>query len=118
MSLRGPNDPDDGFDILSTPGGATAPDRSRADLEHLQRLRAVRRQRLVRAGLVVAVLVVLIVFVLQNAQPVRVNLVFLTGKPRLIWVIVFSAALGGIVGYLLGRPGKPAGGGKGRSRKR
>jgi uncharacterized integral membrane protein len=93
-------------------------ERTRADAEHLKRLRKVRQQRLVRAGLVVALLVVLIVFVLQNSQPVPVKLLVLEGNPRLIWVIVLCAAIGGVVGYLLGKPPKADPGGKGRSRKR
>jgi uncharacterized integral membrane protein len=115
MSVRGPNDGDP-LEFLTEP--TVSQERTRADAEHLKRLRKVRQQRLVRAGLVVALLVVLIVFVLQNSQPVPVKLLVLEGNPRLIWVIVLCAAIGGVVGYLLGKPPKADPGGKGRSRKR
>jgi uncharacterized integral membrane protein len=118
MSVRG-DEPED-FPIDPA---AAAQERRQADLDHLKRLRKARQQRLVRAGLVAAILVVLIIFVLQNARPVPVQLLFMSGRPLLIWVIVFSAALGGVVGYLLARPSKATrlheeGGGKGRNRKR
>ncbi|MGH2689616.1 MAG: LapA family protein [Actinomycetota bacterium] len=115
--VRGPGDGDP-LEFLSEPPGP--PQRSSPESEQLKRLRQVRQQRLLRAGLVGLLLVVLIVFVLQNAHPVRVNLVFVETDARLIWVIVICAALGGVVGYLLGKPPKAvrAGDGKGRSRRR
>lgn len=121
MSLRGPDDPIESHPGRTGPLGSD--ERRKADLDHLKLLRQARQQRLLRAGLVGLLLVVLIVFVLQNAQPVRVHLLFLSGRPRLIWVIVCCAALGGIVGYVLGRPSKatrlhPGGGGKGGERRR
>ena len=128
MPLRGPEDPTgDPIDFVverAGPGGPPAADQHRkADLEHLKRLREARQQRLLRAGLVGLLLVALIIFVLQNAQPVEVNLFFLSGRPLLIWVIVACAVLGGIVGYVLGRPSKATrlhdgGASKGRDRRR
>ncbi|MGH2721646.1 MAG: LapA family protein [Actinomycetota bacterium] len=117
IMVRGP-DGGDPLDFLSEP--PPPPQRSTAEAEQLKRLRQVRQQRLLRAGLVALVLVVLIVFVLQNAHPVRVDLLFVETDARLIWVIVVCAALGGVVGYLLGKPPRAerAGGGKGRSRRR
>ena len=34
------------------------------------------------------------------------NYVFVEGKPRLIWVMLVCALLGGIIGFAVGRPGK------------
>jgi uncharacterized integral membrane protein len=128
MPLRGPEDPTgDPIHFVVEPAGPGGPpglDQSRkADLEHLKRLREARQQRLLRAGFVGLLLVILIVFVLQNAQPVDVHLLFFSGRPLLIWVIVACAALGGIVGYVIGRPSKATrlhdrGASKGRDRRR
>ena len=52
--------------------------------------------------------VLLVLFIVGNAQPVEVNFLFGTFHPRLIWVMVTCAVLGGILGYLLGRPGHEA----------
>src|SRR5439155_24639185 len=52
------------------------------------------------------VLVLLIVFVTRNSQRVSVDFVLTKGHFRLIWVIVISSILGGVVGYVLGRPSR------------
>lgn len=52
-------------------------------------------------------LVLLVVFVIRNSQPVRLDFVVVSGHPRLIWLIVGCILIGGAVGYFLGRPGKP-----------
>ena len=112
MSLRGSGsdqpsrDPKDPIGYFTEPLPTTAEERRKADLEHLKRLREIRQKKLLRAGLIALLLVALIVFVLQNAQPVEVHVLFLYGQTLLIWVIVACAVLGAIVGYLLGRPSK------------
>ena len=53
-----------------------------------------------------SIVVVLIIFVIANSQPVKVNFVFLTRHPRLIWVMFACAVLGGLAGYLIGKPGR------------
>ena len=63
-----------------------------------------------RGGKILALailVVVLIVFVFQNADPVKVDFLVLTGHPRLIWLIVGCVLAGLAVGYLLGRPAGP-----------
>ena len=82
------------------------PAASFGEQEHLERLQRERRARLAKALVGLAAAIVLIVFVVANSQPVQVNFVFITRHPRLIWVMVACAVLGGVVGYLLGRPGK------------
>lgn len=112
MSPRGPDEPrqnpTDPAGFLTEPLPTGTEEQRQADREHLKRLREARQRKLLRAGLIGLVLVALIVFVLQNAQPVEVHLLFLSGRPLLIWVIVACAALGGIVGYTLGKPNKDA----------
>lgn len=65
------------------------------------------------------VLVLLIVFVIRNSQRVSVDFILTKGHFRLIWVIVICSILGGVVGYLLGRPSRGrhqrSGGGRGSS---
>jgi uncharacterized integral membrane protein len=57
-------------------------------------------------GLVV--LILFIVFVAQNSEPVTVNFVFDSTRVRLIWVFVACALIGALVAYLLGRSGRRA----------
>jgi len=74
--------------------------------EHLAALRRVREARVAKTLAVLAIVVVLVIFVIANSQPVKVNFVFVTRHPRLIWVMFACAVLGGIAGFLVGRPGK------------
>jgi uncharacterized integral membrane protein len=69
-------------------------------------VRRARQRRLAKAIVVVVIAILLLIFVLKNSQPVEVNFVFDTAHPRLIWVMIACILLGGIVGYLLGRPGR------------
>jgi uncharacterized integral membrane protein len=72
----------------------------------LAKLQAARRARVIKAVALTAIAVVFITFVLQNAGPVGVRLLAWTVSVRLIWVIVASAVLGALAGYLVGRPEK------------
>jgi uncharacterized integral membrane protein len=126
MSPRGPDqprqNPTDPAGFLTEPLPTASEQQRQADRDHLKRLREARQRKLLKAGVIGIVLVALIIFVLQNAQPVEVHLLFLSGRPLLIWVIVACAALGGIVGYALGRPSKDTrlhgeAGSRGRTRR-
>jgi len=55
---------------------------------------------------------VVVSFVVENSQRVKVRLWFVTGHPRLIWVLVAAVVIGVVLGYVLGRVGRR---GKGRS---
>jgi lipopolysaccharide assembly protein A len=71
--------------------------------EDIERAARLRRKRATK-GLVFLVLVaVAAVFVIQNSQRVRVHFWFVTGNPRLIWVILACLVVGIAFGYVLGR---------------
>jgi uncharacterized integral membrane protein len=77
-----------------------------ASQSDLAKLAAIRRARVIKAIALTAIALVLIIFVLQNADPVGVHILWGTVSVRLIWVIVASVLLGALAGYLVGRPAK------------
>ena len=81
-------------------GGTPPPD------DPLAVARRARQARVAKALVALAIVVVLIVFVIANSQPVKVNFVVVTRHPRLIWVMFACAVLGGLAGYLIGKPGR------------
>jgi uncharacterized integral membrane protein len=95
-------------------------DVSRVQQDQLKALERARQARVVKILVALAILVILIIFVIANSSPVKVNFVVLTRHPRLIWVMIACAVLGGIVGYLIGRPGRQVGrpGRKGEPQRR
>jgi len=70
----------------------------------LMQLEARQRDRLVRVLWLILIAIVFIAFVLQNAQPVDVHFLPFSANIRLIWVIFGCALLGGVAGFLIGRP--------------
>lgn len=72
----------------------------------LQQMEARQRERLVKVAQLTAIAIVFITFVLQNAQGVNVHFLLFAVNIRLIWVIFGCAFLGGVAGYLIGRPDK------------
>jgi uncharacterized integral membrane protein len=85
--------PSDGSPAPGKPVGPSAP---------------VQSKRGAKAIVAALLLVLLIVFVIRNSQRVSVDFIVTQGHFRLIWVIVICSILGGVVGYLLGRPTKGA----------
>ncbi|HWH14633.1 MAG TPA: LapA family protein [Miltoncostaeaceae bacterium] len=67
------------------------------------RIDPVDARRLAMAGAIVLALVLLLVFIVDNSDPVRVSFVFFDADISLIWVILLSAVIGWIVGFLLAR---------------
>src|SRR5687768_9047678 len=62
----------------------------------------------IKVGLGFFLLVVFILFVIQNSDPVRVNFVFFRAQIRLIWVFLACAVIGGLIAWLIGRPRRRA----------
>ena len=81
------------------PGGDPVADHERS----LQRARQARVAKLLVA---LFIAVILIVFIVQNSARTRIDYVFFHRNTRLIWIMLTCAVLGGVVGYLVGRPGK------------
>ncbi len=96
-------EPDQG---KQAPGQPNGDDALQADREHLRELQRARQGRVVKSVIALALAVVFIVFILTNSQAVTVNFVFVKRQPPLIWVMFGCAVVGGIFGYLVGRPGK------------
>lgn len=67
-----------------------------------------RRGRVLRSAGIGIVVLLVIIFVLNNSQHVDVRFWGYHSQPRLIWVIAGCLAIGGAVGYLVGRPGRRA----------
>jgi uncharacterized integral membrane protein len=88
------------------PGPGQTEGERKADQEHLRELQRARQARVVKVLIALALVVILTIFIVSNSQPVPVDFVFLTRRPRLIWVMFACAVLGGVIGYLVGRPGR------------
>ncbi|MFL5797739.1 MAG: hypothetical protein ACJ77A_07360 [Actinomycetota bacterium] len=76
-----------------------------ADSERLHQLQRHRQVRAAKAIVLVLILTVLVLFIVWNAHSVPVNYVFFKANNDLIWVMLVCALLGGIVGFIVGRPG-------------
>ena len=102
-------------DASGTGAGEPASAR-RPEPEHsLAEVARARRRRVTKAVGALALFIVLVLFIVANSQPVEVNFLFFKAQPRLIWEMVTCAVLGGLLGYMLGRPGHE---GKARKKKR
>lgn len=72
-------------------------------------MRAIQKERqgrVAKALFAIALAVLFIVFIIQNTESVSIEFLFFEFRPPLIWVFVVVALLGGIVGYVLGRPSR------------
>jgi uncharacterized integral membrane protein len=88
------------------PSGQPTSAEQKADAEHSRQLQRQRQARVAKVLVGLFILGILIAFIVSNGQSVKVNYVFATRRPPLIWVMFACAVLGGILGYLVGRPGK------------
>jgi uncharacterized integral membrane protein len=57
----------------------------------------------IRAAIAIVVLVVLLVFVFQNAGEVEIQFIFGSLQTRLVWALLLAAGLGFVLGWLLPR---------------
>lgn len=78
----------------------------RDDRGQFELIDRARRRRVARLLSVLALVVILIVFIIRNSQRVPIDFVFVDRHARLIWIMLACAVLGGLVGFLVGRPGK------------
>ena len=58
------------------------------------------RQEVVRLAVLAAIAVLLAAFVIDNRQSVRVGFVVTERRAPLIWVLVVTAAIGALLGWL------------------
>ena len=100
MRPEGPEPPGDQREPTAPTGSAGPAARGVQDIDRL------RRARLTKVLIALGIVVILLIFITSNSQGVKVHFVFFTRRPPLIWVMFACAVLGGIVGYLIGKPGK------------
>ena len=85
-------------------------DRKKADKEerdHTRRIQADRRGRLASALFVLTLVVLFVVFISQNiSETPTIDFLFFHFEVSLIWIFLVVAIIGGIVGYILGRPSR------------
>ncbi|HVL91522.1 MAG TPA: LapA family protein [Actinomycetota bacterium] len=99
---------------MSEPDGARTPQTpttagqrdAEQDQQHLRVIAAERRRRAIKLGALATLVVLFAIFVVQNSQPAPVDFIFVQSSPRLIWIMLVCAVIGGVIGYILGRPGK------------
>lgn len=94
-------------DVSPSAGGdEPAADARRTDDAHFRALARARQRRVAKVVAALVIILLLIIFIVANAKAVPVSFVFGTGHPKLIWVMLACALLGGIAGYLIGRPSR------------
>lgn len=97
----------------------SAPDDARTSIDR------ARRARLTKLAAALTLVVLFMVFVIRNSGRVEIDFVFFTRNARLVWIMLACGVVGGVVGFLVGRPGRGLrgdpgsgprrpGGGKGR----
>ena len=77
--------------------------------DELDLARKATRRRAVQLVSLLVLVVILVAFVVENARRVKIHFVFFSKDVRPIWLMLTSAILGGVVGYLVGRPGRQVG---------
>ena len=87
------------------PGDPDDP-RDREDRDRMQQLQRHRQTRAAKTVVVLGLLLILVLFIVWNAHKVDVSFVFGTAEVGLIWVMLVCAVLGGIIGFIVGRPGR------------
>ena len=85
---------------------ARGTERLQAEQEHQRAQDRARRGRFVKVLIALVLIVLFIVFVTSNAKETKVSFVFFKSDIALIWVMFGCAVVGGIVGYLIGKPGR------------
>lgn len=76
------------------------------DRERMRELQHHRQTRAAKSIVLLGIITILVLFIVWNAHKVPVSFVFATSDIGLIWVMLACAVLGGIVGFIIGRPGR------------
>jgi len=86
----------------SPPAGAVRPAQGGIAEPRAQRLRRHGRRQVLylRAAVVVALLGVLIALIAANTRQVQLDWVIGTTQMSLVWIVFFSAVMGGVVGVV------------------
>jgi len=75
-------------------------------IEHERQLQRARQRRVAKWLVALFLLVIFIIFIVQNSRATRIDFVFFNSQPKLIWIMLACGVVGGIIGFLIGRPGK------------
>jgi uncharacterized integral membrane protein len=62
-----------------------------------------QRRQLITVGLLVAVAIVVLAFILENRDPVKISFIVFDAETSLIWLIIMSLVAGALMSHLLGR---------------
>lgn len=73
-----------------------------------RRLDREQRGAALKIGFGLFLLIIFVLFIIQNSGRVPVDFVFFTRRIRLIWVFLACALLGSLVTWLVGRPRRRA----------
>lgn len=73
-----------------------------------RRLEREQRTAALKIGIGLFLLIIFVLFIIQNSGRVPVDFVFFTRRIRLIWVFLACALLGSLVTWLVGRPRRRA----------
>ncbi|MGH2740733.1 MAG: LapA family protein [Actinomycetota bacterium] len=84
------------------------PPEREAEEPGLGQIMAAERAKFAKVVLGLAVLVIFIVFIVQNSDEVDVDFVFFSSRIALIWVFLGCALIGALATWLLGRPRRRA----------
>jgi len=76
------------------------------DDERMRQLQRHRQTRAAKSIVLLAIIALLVLFIVWNAHSVKVSFVFGDADVGLIWVMLACAVLGGIIGFIIGRPGR------------
>lgn len=73
-----------------------------------RRLDREQRTAALKIGIGLLLIIIFVLFIIQNSGRVAVDFVFFTKRIRLIWVFLACALIGALVTWLVGRPRRRA----------
>jgi uncharacterized integral membrane protein len=73
-----------------------------------RRLDREQRTAALKIGIGLVLVIIFVLFIIQNSKDVEVNFVFFRRDIRLIWVFLACALIGSLVTWLVGRPRRRA----------